>query len=598
MDKNQVFNKAFPLLADKISQQSREQAAVEKALNMHTQNDMDELPKLPKDRIEWEYFCRPIIKGVKNRIKFRPMIKQAVLDPHPFKMWVWARQWGKTTEIGTDLAYYASTNSNFDQTYFNFKLDTLRTFSENKFRQDIFGHEPLSKYISGVSKLGAVNRVVLKNQSIIDMLLPGENWQNAQGKSNKRMVVDEGNDIDWTGFNNARQTQADTMGDTVIAGIGGFKGTLYHKMWLTTNQMEYKFRRGENYLGYENNSWRADLEFNSEGLIEDDYLLDVLDGEYVATAPKNFMRHGFYLSQINNPRIPITIESAIQDYKVNPEWSIEWQIKKDPYYDPIDFARNNLALFVQGDEKPFTEEIMLKLVDKNLAFVPSNKVDHKLGFVYVGVDWGGGPKTVVWVWQCINNEGPVFRLLFAAKLAGQTSDEQFKTVRNIIDAYDAHQAVVDSGGGTHQVEQLMKYYGPRCLRNVYLTRPERPLPNIKEMINLRKDNVYQIDRTYSLDAVKNLVTIPFDNNGQLTPRIILPGADYSKIEWIIDQFQNEQIELIQIGTAKRPYRRYFIEDQKLTPDDAVQACNYARIAWAISQGKATGHIIGGIDEEE
>ena len=586
----------YPQLSLRKKISAKQQTEINKALNIQSQKEIDDLPPLPKDRMEWEYYCRPIIKGVSNRIKYRPMLKTPVLDPHPFKMWVWARQWGKTTEIASDLAYNASTKYNFDQTYFNFKMDTLRTFSENKFRQDVFGHEPLSKYISGISKLGSMNRLVLKKtHSVIDLLLPGENWQNTQGKSNQKMIVDEANNINWIGFNNARQPQADTMGDTLIAGVGGYLGSLYHKLWKTTNQMKYNFRRGEQYLGYSNMSWRADLEFNDEGLIEDEYLLDVLDGDYSPQEPKNFMRHGYHLSQLENPRIPITIESAITQYHINPEWSIEWQIKKDPYYDPIEFARNNLAQFVQGDEKPFTEESLMRLVDKNLSFVPSNLVDNSLGDVFGGADWGGGPKTVVWIMQCINNEGPIFRLLFAAKLKGQTSDEQYNTVRDTFDAYSTKQNLVDSGGGTHQVEQLMRYFGPRCLRNVYLTRPEKPKPDIKEMINFRKENKYEIDKTYSLDAIKNLVNIPFENNRQTSPRLILPGADYSKIEWIIDQFCNEQIELTTLGSAKRPYRRYYTADQKLQSDDALHACNFARIAWMISQNKHTGHVIGGLE---
>ncbi|MBL4817949.1 MAG: hypothetical protein JKY15_01780 [Deltaproteobacteria bacterium] len=597
--KDSILKESAPLSYDERLDEARLTATTERALLIDSQRTIEDLPELPTDRVEWELYCRGAIKGIKNRLRLRPMLLKVVKDDHPFKFLLWARQWGKTTTMGTELAYRATTRNNYDQTYFNFKDANLKTFTETKFRQDIFGHEPLSKHVAGISRLGSQNRVIIKKtQSIIDMMLPGENWSNAQGKSLMRIVIDEGQDEDWTGFNNARQTQADTMGDTLIGGVGGFKSSKYDKLWQTTNQMEYKFRRGENFMGYSNNSWRDGLEFNDEGLIEDDYLLDVLDGDFVAAAPKNFYRHGYHLDQIQNPRIPITILSAIEDYKVNPEWSIEWQIKKDPYYDPLEFARNNLALMVQGDEMPFTEEIMLKLVDKNLSFVASQDVDHSLGDVFVGADWGGGPKTVVWVWQCINNQGPVFRLLFAAKLAGKTSDEQYQIVRNIIDAYGATQSVVDSGGGTHQVESLMKYFGPRCLRLVYLTRPERPRPNIKEMIKYRQDNKYEIDRTYSIDAIKNLVTIPFDNNGQLTPRIILPGADYSKIEWIIDQFTNEQVELINIGTARRPYRRYFIEDQKRTPDDALQAANFARIAWMISQGKAVGHVGGGIEDEE
>ena len=48
------------------------------------------------------------------------------------------------------------------------------------------------------------------------------NWRHTQGKSNKKMVIDEGNDINWVGFRNALETQADTMGDLLIGGVGGF----------------------------------------------------------------------------------------------------------------------------------------------------------------------------------------------------------------------------------------------------------------------------------------------------------------------------------------------------------------------------------------
>ncbi len=255
----------YPNLEHRKKQIEQEAARVKAALAYHSdQENKDELPQLPRDRIEWEYFCRPQIKGKRNRLRLRPMMLKIVKDQHPFKMLDVARQWFKTTYFASELAYAGTINNDHDQTYFNFKLDNLRTFSENKFRQDVFGQEPLSKYVSGVSKLGAMNRIILKTRSIIDILLPGENWQNAQGKSNERIIIDEGQDHNWTGFNNARQTQADTMGDTLLGGVGGYKGTPYHKIWKTTNQMEYFFKRGEPHLGYPNMSWRADLEFNEE----------------------------------------------------------------------------------------------------------------------------------------------------------------------------------------------------------------------------------------------------------------------------------------------------------------------------------------------
>ena len=58
----------------------------------------DELPLLPTDRIEWEYHCRPLIKGEPNRLKYLPMLLDVVKDQHPFKFLLWGRQWGKCLE--------------------------------------------------------------------------------------------------------------------------------------------------------------------------------------------------------------------------------------------------------------------------------------------------------------------------------------------------------------------------------------------------------------------------------------------------------------------------------------------------------------------
>jgi len=122
----------YPLLESSGIQKRRERLLVEKLINTHTQEEIEsELPLLPTDRVQWEYYCRPIIKGESNRLKYLPMLLDVVRDQHPFKFLLWGRQWGKTTMIASDLAYAATTNYDYDQTYFNFKLDALRTFSNN-----------------------------------------------------------------------------------------------------------------------------------------------------------------------------------------------------------------------------------------------------------------------------------------------------------------------------------------------------------------------------------------------------------------------------------------------------------------------------------
>lgn len=550
------------------------------------------MPGVPTDRIDWELYCRSTIKGEPNRIKYLPMMLEIARDTYSFIMLLLARQWGKTTHFASTLAFNASTHESFDQTYINFELESLKTFSDNKFRKDVFRYYPLSEYILGFSGFGSMTKVQLKTGSTVDMITSLHGWAHAQGKSNKLLVIDEGQDHDWKGWHNLRETQADTMGDTLIGGIGGYLDTQYDRLWKSTNQMEWKFDHGEEYKNYPNMSWRRELErncFDEKGIVYDQAMIDVLAGNWIPQAGRN-SRHGYHLTQLQNPRIPLTKLDAIELYHVPEEFSIEAKLA-DPDYTQSEFRRYVLAESVAGETKPFTEEMMYKLLDRNSSFTPSDKVDHELGDVFVGADWGGGPKNVVWVNQCLNNDIPIFKLLFAARLADQTSDEKYHTVRNIIEAYDAKQAVVDAGGDPHPVEKLQQYFGSRCIKNYYTEMPARPLPVTKaQRRKNRKHNMFEIDKTYSLDVISDLIKV----HGPIGPRLILPGENFEEVEWIIKQFVNEQVEFVQTP-GRQQRRRYFTPDPKLAPDDALHACNYSRIAWFISRTKG-GHFGGGIAE--
>jgi len=542
----------------------------------------DYIPILPKDRIEWEYHCRPFIKGTPNRLKFLPMLLDIVNDKYGFQMYLLARQWGKTTMIGTDLAYYATTKYDYDQTYVNFKNDNLRTFSENKFRQDVFGTDPLSHYISGVSRLGAMNRVITKTRSIIDMILPGVNWQNTQGKSNRRMVIDEGNDIDFTGFANARETQADTFGDLVIAGVGGYVDTDYHRIWNSTNQMEYFFDDGDIYQGYENMSWRNSLQFNENGLIYGDYMIDVLAGKWIPQKPENDSRHGYHLTQLQNPRIPLTIQDAIEKYKISPEFSIEWKEKHDPNYVQMDFRRNVLAEFVEGELKPITTKDILNLFDKTQSLTSADDVDHKAGDIIIGIDWGGGGKTILWIWQCIDEQSPTFKLLWVEKIETNDTKEQEEICFNLIDAYSADCICIDAGGAPDRVQAIQSRYGTRSVRVTYQVRPEKPMPTREEKIKQEKELRYVIDRTFSINRIIDLIKHPHIVGDLSSNRIILPGADYESIKWIVKQFVALEGEKAFLKSTGQQYIKYTHKDSE--PDDALHACNYAFIGWDLYKG--------------
>jgi hypothetical protein len=301
-------------------------------------------------------------------------------------------------------------------------------------------------------------------------------------------------------------------------------------------------------------------------------------------APENHYKHGYHISQTMVPWIPLTKSDAVELYKTSPEYSLEY--KREHY--PQDYFRMHvLAEFIKGDVKPITKEMMYTLLDRNLDFTPADRIDKSLGKIYYGADWGGGKKTIRWCWQLIDDNGPVFRLLFAARADTDDVNEQFEIVKNDIESYDVDQAVVDAGGGTHQVQSLMKYFAERCRKNVYLKRPEKPLPDDTEKKKYRKENKWQEDKTFSLDSTVDLIKRPHTYGAVTTPRIIIPASDMSKVDWIIDQFTNEEVELVNLKSSGQPYRRYYTPDGKLHPDDALHACNYARIAWWIDTKENT-----------
>ena len=186
---NRILDKAFPIST--INQRIKE-AQQKQVDEMLAKAPKEGLPRLEQDFVAWNLQCRPVIKGEPNRLKYLPMVLKVAQDIHPYIQLLWARQWGKTTHFASVLGHGASTNNNYDQTYINFELEALKTFSDNKFRKDVFASFPLSEYIQGISRWGSMSKVALKTGSTVDMITSLRNWGHAQGKSNKKIVIGNG----------------------------------------------------------------------------------------------------------------------------------------------------------------------------------------------------------------------------------------------------------------------------------------------------------------------------------------------------------------------------------------------------------------------
>lgn len=241
-------------------------------------------------------------------------------------------------------------------------------------------------------------------------------------------------------------------------------------------------------------------------------------------------------------------------------------------YSPRRFANEVEGWWFKGMRKPILEKEMRTLFDRNIAFTPSEEVDHTMP-VYMGIDWGGGTQafTVPWIWQLTGEKAPRFQLLYTTKITERSTEKQADMMINLIDKYDPKRVVIDEGGGTRQVEKLSKQFGDRVIKCHFRQKPGDPFEKISG------ENRVNVDRTWMIECIIDLIQRPeeFKDFPHPIPRIQIPARNLEDVEWIMDHFTCIEAESVDTGTGT--YTKY--DHPEETNDDALMACGYALMAW-------------------
>lgn len=236
----------------------------------------------------------------------------------------------------------------------------------------------------------------------------------------------------------------------------------------------------------------------------------------------------------------------------------------------------------KGARRPLTPNDIKALFDTNITLQSPEEVDPNLGPLFVGIDWGGGKRayTIIWIWQLVDYNAPIFRLVYLKKITESSPEKQAQMAINVIDSYQEFlkMGIMDAGGGPHQVERIENRYGPFIPKNIYMQRPEDPL----ETKDLRSSNKLKTDRTWVIESIIQLITEPIISGNHTIPKLQIPFAEPKKVEWIIDHFTAIEAESTELASGKR-YTRYTHDEAN--PDDALHACGYAWLAWKISGSK-------------
>jgi len=158
----------------------------------------------------------------------------------------------------------------------------------------------------------------------------------------------------------------------------------------------------------------------------------------------------------------------------------------------------------------------------------------------------------------------------------------------LIDAYSADFICIDAGGAPDRVQAIQSRYGTRSVRVTYTVRPEKPTPTREELIKQESEMRYVIDRTFSINRIIDLIKHPYIEKNFKSNRIILPGADYESIKWVVKQFVALEGEKANLKSTGQTYIKYIHKDSQ--PDDALQACNFAFIGWDVWKSRSPGSI--------
>ena len=478
-----------------------------------------------------------------------------------------ARQTFKTT-CCTDLIGCASTsNEGVEVTYVADNSAHRGAFSKQRLRRETFqANETLRKFL--IHDRASVEEINLGNDSVIYLLTDEGEYKSVEGKSNYVLVCDEYQYHDVQFLYKALYTLSQTHGRFYGFGIGGEQGSDYVNLWERTDQREWY---------YDNPEWRSDLLFDSGGNITNSSknLKGILSGHWIAQKPENTQFRGYHIPQTIVPTIPLTIQSAIHDYHIQPELSIEYQRKYFPY---SIYLSHTLAVDYKAERRPITPEMIRNCMMKELTFLRAEQVQEYKSIygneirVIGGVDFGSStttPTTVASVnihWRKSNRT----QIVHMEKIPQE--NHPMDKARHIVDIFRSFGCdfsvgdwghgqdmipVIQQGGRDSHDEHFAgltrsKFMGCRTIGD-----PTKPLAEYHEEVSedgIRELAKITIDKTTTIQAFIDLfgqyVSHPKfpDDESMKRPIYMIPsGLDY-ETDYIIDEWT----KMVRVDLEKNP----------------------------------------------
>lgn len=272
---------------------------------------------------------------------------------------------------------------------------------------------------------------------------------------------------------------------------------------------------------------------------------------------------------------------------VTPE---EIEEKRAEYPTP-DFETLVMGNSIKGESVPLSIIDMQKVTVDTLSFTMPNNIDHSLGPVCIGIDWGGGTKafTVPYISQFIDTKIPIWRLLYTTRITDVDTEVQIKKISNLIDAYEPDIGVQDLGGGIRQTQVIDDKYGH--IISKWNASASLQTPYVYD--KLISHNMIKVNHSYLLEQTFDMIKRPYIHNGKPIYRTEIPHKDPLEISWLLDDFTSMYGTLSKTASGQE-YIKYD-KSPSGDPNDALMAASFSLIAFNLwKRNRASGNLTIGI----
>ncbi|MDH3834810.1 MAG: hypothetical protein OES34_11735 [Nitrosopumilus sp.] len=557
------------------------------------------LPKLPSNVFQWIKEARPNLGKRKRNFDLFPYLIDIYEDNHPNIMSKWARQTFKTTTASDIMGCGATSNAGVELTYIADNNPHRSAFSKQRLRRETFQANPILKQFLPRGGQAAVEEINLNNDSVIYLTTDEGEYKNAEGKSNYLLVCDEFQYQDVQFLYKALYTLSQTHGRFYGFGIGGEQGSEYVNLWDRTDQREWI---------YDNPDWRSLLEFDSRGHITNNSLSlkGILSGNWVANRPENTQFRGYHIPQTIVPTIPLTIESAINDYHIQPQLSIEYQRR---YFPKSIFLSHTMAEDYKAERRPITPEMIRSCMDPQLQLLTGNEVlelkalyGNKIRVVG-GVDFGSStatPTTVLSVnihWR----ESHRYQIAHIEKIP--QAEHPMDKARHIVEVFRSYGCdfsvgdwghgqdmipfIQDGGRDSHDIhfDGLNKsgFMGCRTIGD-----PTKPFSEYNEDVTDEGNtelSTITIDKTTTIqtfiDIFGQFVAHPVhpEDDTLKKPMYMIPGKNDYEIDFILKEWPKlTRVDLLENPEDEETNKKQNVKKEFSHPPDSLMSQIYTFVA--------------------